>query len=192
LSTSIAFAAGMAVWCGFTMSCGGSVTSPASPHKVVGAWTDITERKQLETHLLRTQRLECVGRLASGIAHDLNNILASVFLASQLLREKANDQDYPKLLDVLDTNAKRGANIVKQLLIFGRGLEAVRAPMQLRNLVNDMANIIQETFPKNIVFQSEAPAQTWMVNGDATQLHQLLMNLCINAADAMPRAARSP
>jgi nitrogen-specific signal transduction histidine kinase len=153
---------------------------------VTGAWTDITERKSLETHLLRTQRLESVGRLASGIAHDLNNILAPMLMVPPLLREAIPDPELRKMLDLIETNAQRGSNIIKQLLTFGRGLEGERVPVQLRALVTDMSGIIRETFHKNIITRRETPLDTWLVSGDATQLHQVLMNLCVNARDAMP------
>jgi PAS domain S-box-containing protein len=156
------------------------------PSEVVGAWTDITERKELETHLLRTQRLESVGRLASGIAHDLNNILAPMLMVPPLLREAIQDPELRNMLDLVETNAQRGSNIIKQLLTFGRGLEGERVPVQLRTLVTDMSGIIHETFHKNITTRRETPPDTWLVNGDATQLHQVLMNLCVNARDAMP------
>jgi signal transduction histidine kinase/CheY-like chemotaxis protein len=156
------------------------------PCEVVGAWTDITKRKELETHLLRTQRLESVGRLASGIAHDLNNILAPMLMAPPLLREAIQDPELRNMLDMVETNAQRGSDIIKQLLTFGRGLEGERVPVQLRALVTDMSGIIRETFHKNITTRCETPPETWLVNGDATQLHQVLMNLCVNARDAMP------
>jgi nitrogen-specific signal transduction histidine kinase len=156
------------------------------PHEVVGAWTDITERKELETHLLRTQRLESVGRLASGIAHDLNNILSPMLMVPPLLREVVKDPVLRNMLDLVETNAQRGSNIIKQLLTFGRGLEGERVPVQLRALVSDMSGIIRETFHKNIITRRETPRDTWLVSGDATQLHQVLMNLCVNARDAMP------
>ena len=156
------------------------------PYEVVGAWTDITKRKELETHLLRTQRLESVGRLASGIAHDLNNILAPMLMVPPLLREAIQDPELRNMLDMVETNAQRGSDIIKQLLTFGRGLEGERMPVQLRTLVTDMSGIIRETFHKNITTRRETPPETWLVNGDATQLHQVLMNLCVNARDAMP------
>jgi len=156
------------------------------PYEVVGAWTDITERKELETHLLRTQRLESVGRLASGIAHDLNNILTPLLMAPPLLREAIQDPELRNMLDMVETNAQRGSDIIKQLLTFGRGLEGEHVPVQLRTLILDMSGIIRETFHKNITTRRETPPDTWLVNGDATQLHQVLMNLCVNASDAMP------
>jgi PAS domain S-box-containing protein len=156
------------------------------PHEVVSAWTDITERKELETHLLRTQRLESVGRLASGIAHDLNNILAPMLMVPPLLREVIQDPELRNMLDLVETNAQRGSNIIKQLLTFGRGMEGERVPVQLRALITDMSGIIRETFHKNIITRRETPPDIWLVSGDETQLHQVLMNLCVNARDAMP------
>lgn len=147
---------------------------------------DITERKNLESHLLRNQRLESVGRLASGVAHDLNNILAPVLLAPPLLREAISDPETRSLIDTIESSAKRGAEIIKQLLTFGRGLKGERIPIQLRTLVREMLKLIRETFPKDIVVRTQMTAEVPLVTGDATQLHQILMNLCVNARDAMP------
>ncbi len=147
---------------------------------------DITEKKKLQAQLLRTQRLESVGRLASGVAHDLNNILAPMLMVPPLLREALQDPESRSLVDLIETNAQRGSEIIKQLLTFGRGVDSERMPVQLRSLALDMAGIIRETFPKNITARRETPTETWLVKGDATQLHQILMNLCVNARDAMP------
>jgi PAS domain S-box-containing protein len=153
---------------------------------VVGMLMDITERKRLEAQLLRSQRLESVGRLASGIAHDLNNILAPMLLAPTLLREAVTGAAALRLVDTIEANAKRGADIIKQLLTFGRGMSGDRVPVQLKLLVLDMLKIVRETFPKDIQVRSRLPAAPWLVSGDPTQLHQVLMNLSINARDAMP------
>jgi PAS domain S-box-containing protein len=152
----------------------------------VGTITDVTEKKQLESRLLRSQRLESVGRLASGIAHDLNNILAPMLMSAPVLREAIQDPDLRQLVDTIESSAVRGAGVIRQLLTFGRGLEGERVPVQLKSLVQDMCSIIRETFPKNIIAARETPAGAWLVRGDATQLHQILMNLCVNARDAMP------
>ena len=152
----------------------------------VGTITDVSEKKQMETRLLRSQRLESVGRLASGIAHDLNNILAPMLMSAPVLREAISDPDIRQLVDTIEASAVRGAGVIKQLLTFGRGLEGERVPVQLKSLVLDMLNIVRETFPKNITAAKETPSNAWLVRGDATQLHQILMNLCVNARDAMP------
>ncbi len=151
---------------------------------------DVTERKQLEAQLLRAQRLESIGALASGIAHDLNNVLAPILMGAPLLRASASDPTSARLLQSIESSARRGADIVKQVLTFARGVEGQRAPLQARHLLYEMEKIAVETFPKNIRIESEAAADLLLVRGDATQLHQALMNLCINARDAMPEGGR--
>lgn len=151
---------------------------------------DITAQKQMEEQMLRSQRLESVGRLASGLAHDLNNILSPVMLAPPILREVITDPAVLTIVDSVENSARRGAGIIKQLLAFGRGSDAHRAPLMIRSLVNEMAKLIAETFPKNIICQTHVPPEVLLVNGDSTQLHQLLMNLCVNARDAMPAGGR--
>ena len=147
---------------------------------------DITEQKELELQLLRSQRLESVGRLAGGIAHDLNNILAPVLLAAPLLRAANPTPDAQELLDIVEKAARRGADIIRQLLTFSRGLKGERFPLQAGLLVREMFTLMRETFPKNITVHSQLPAAIPLVLGDATQLHQVLLNLCVNARDAMP------
>ena len=151
---------------------------------------EITERKHLEEQLLRTQRLESVGRLASGIAHDLNNILAPMLLGPPVLRETLTDPAALEILDAIETSAERGASVIKQLLTFGRGLEARREPIQLRSLTRDMMNIMAETFPRNIVTRLVMPPELDLIHGDETQIHQVLMNLCVNARDALPQGGQ--
>ena len=148
--------------------------------------TDITERKQLESQFLRAQRLESIGTLASGIAHDLNNVLAPILMTAQLLESQLKDERSQRLLPILISNAKRGANLVKQVLSFTRGVEGNRTLFQVKHLVLEIKQIIKETFPKNIELNVKVPQNLWTISGDATQLHQVLMNLCVNARDAMP------
>jgi signal transduction histidine kinase/ActR/RegA family two-component response regulator len=156
------------------------------PRSVAGVVVDITERKKLEAQLLRAQRLESVGRLAGGVAHDLNNILSPILIGASLLRPKIADANALSLLELIEASAKRGAGIIRQLLTFSRGATGEIAPVALQPLVADMRNLIRETFPRNITVRVEAPTDPLMVRGDATQLHQVLMNLCVNARDAMP------
>ncbi|MBD2411113.1 hybrid sensor histidine kinase/response regulator [Nostoc calcicola FACHB-389] len=148
--------------------------------------TDITQKKQLEAQFLRAQRLESIGTLASGIAHDLNNVLAPILMTAQLLEAQVHDERSRRLLPILIANAKRGANLVKQVLSFTRGLEGDRTILQLKHLIIEIQQIIKETFPKSIEVFTQIPQNLWTVCGDATQLHQVLMNLCVNARDAMP------
>jgi CheY-like chemotaxis protein len=130
--------------------------------------------------------LEGIGALAGGIAHDLNNILAPILMSASLLRETVKDPESRSMLATMAACAQRGADIIKQLLTFARGKPSARVPMPVRHLLNDMEKIIRETFPRNIQPRVDAPKDLWPVLGDATQIHQALMNLCVNARDAMP------
>jgi PAS domain S-box-containing protein len=151
---------------------------------------DITEHKKNEEQMFRVQRLESVGRLASGIAHDLNNILAPMLIGVPILREVAQEPSAIEILDAIESSAERGASIIKQLLTFGRGMETRRVPIQLKSIVREMIKIIEETFPKNITVSQSIEPDLQLVNGDTTQIHQVLMNLCVNARDAMPSGGR--
>ena len=148
--------------------------------------TDITEKKDLEARFLRAQSLESVGQLASGIAHDLNNILAPILMGTPLLRPEIKNPRILALIDVIESSAKRGAGIVRQILSFSRGLQGDMGPIASRPLLSEIANVIEETFPKSIKLNANFPDDLWVMHGDSTQLHQLLMNLCVNARDAMP------
>ncbi len=152
--------------------------------------TDITQKKQLESQFLRAQRLESIGTLSSGIAHDLNNVLAPILMTAQLLESQLHDERSKRLLPILINNAKRGANLVKQVLSFTRGMEGDRTLLQPKHLINEIKQVIEETFPKTIKLSEEIPQNLWMISGDATQLHQVLMNLCVNARDAMPKGGK--
>ncbi|MHC5724326.1 MAG: PAS domain-containing hybrid sensor histidine kinase/response regulator [Nostoc sp.] len=157
------------------------------PKSILTVDTDITEKKHLEAQLFRAQRLESIGTLASGIAHDLNNILTPILVGAQLLPLKFPDADERTrhLLEILEINARRGADLVKQVLSFARGVEGKRITLQIKHLILELAKILKETFPKSIEISTDVPQDLWMVSGDSTQLHQVLMNLCVNARDAM-------
>ncbi len=156
------------------------------PKSILIVNTDITEKKQLELQFLRTQRMESLGTLAGGIAHDLNNVLAPILMAVQLLQLKLLDQQSQEWLEILENNVKRGANLVKQVLSFARGCEGDRATLQIRHIIAEIKQIAKETFPKSIEIYTNVDSELWTVSGDATQLHQILLNLCVNARDAMP------
>ena len=156
-----------------------------APSSVLIINTDITERKKLETQLLRAQRLESIGTLASGVAHDLNNILAPILMGAAVLRGKMEERD-EIILTTMETCAQRGADIVKQVLTFARGAEGERIQIQGALLVKDVGKIASETFPKKITVRTSYSDPLWCVHGDPTQLHQVLLNLCVNARDAMP------
>jgi two-component system, cell cycle sensor histidine kinase and response regulator CckA len=153
---------------------------------VVAAARDITEKKQLEAKFLRAQRLESIGRLAGGIAHDLNNVLGPVLLSVQLLRAKMPDRETQDILDLLEGSARRGTAMIKQILTFARGIKGQRIAVHMRELINETVKIGRETFPRSIQIKAAVPSELWPIIGDGTQLHQVLMNLCLNACDAMP------
>ncbi|NEQ21523.1 MAG: response regulator, partial [Microcoleus sp. SIO2G3] len=158
------------------------------PLRMIGIHMDITEKKQLEAQFLRAQRLESLGTLASGIAHDLNNILTPILGVAQLLPLKLpnlNEQNQ-RLLQTLETSARRGAELIRQILSFARGVEGKRVSLQINHLLLEIEKIIQQTLPKSIDIHIDSPPNLWIISGDATQLHQILMNLCVNARDAMP------
>ena len=146
---------------------------------------DVTEKNALEQQFLRSQRLESLGTLASGIAHDLNNVLAPILLGLEILRKSVPSESGQKTVKTLQRSAERGRDIIKQVLTFGRGILGERGLLQLRHIVKDTISIMGETFPKSIEVKESIPRDTWTIRGDATQLSQLLMNLCVNARDAM-------
>jgi two-component system cell cycle sensor histidine kinase/response regulator CckA len=150
--------------------------------------TNITEKKEFERQFLRAQRLESIGTLAGGIAHDLNNILTPILMSAQLLRLKNpnTDERSQQMFSTIETNAKRGAALVKQVLQFARGVEGQPRTVQLSHLFSEIRQIVRETFPKSIELYMDIDRNLWSVFGDATHLHQMLMNLVVNARDAMP------
>ncbi|MGA4580026.1 PAS domain S-box protein [Limisphaera sp. VF-2] len=161
--------------------------SDGFPRAILIVSTDITEKKQLETHLLRSQRLESIGTLASGLAHDLNNVLSPILMAVQYLKDEVRSEAARTCLQTLETCAQRGAGIIRQVLTFARGVEGTRVLLQLKHLVREVERIITETFPRSIQVQVRMTRQPWLVRGDPTQLQQVLLNLCVNARDAMPQ-----
>ncbi|HEY9604290.1 MAG TPA: response regulator [Allocoleopsis sp.] len=156
------------------------------PKSILVVNTDITEKKLLEAQFLRAQRMESIGTLAGGIAHDLNNVLAPILMTAQLLEMQLQDEQSQRLLSIIVKNAKRGAALVKQVLSFARGLEAKCTLLQVEHLIVEIEQIVKETFPKSIEIRTTISPSLGTVSGDATQLHQVLMNLCVNARDAMP------
>lgn len=148
--------------------------------------TDVTERKRIQASLLRSQRLESLGTLASGIAHDLNNILSPLSISIFLLRSKVTDPSGQETLDTMEEVVERGSQLVKQVLSFSRGAEGKRVPLNPKQVVREVIGILKETFPKSINVQFRESEQVSAVLGNLTQLHQVMMNLCVNARDAMP------
>jgi two-component system cell cycle sensor histidine kinase/response regulator CckA len=152
----------------------------------MGTVKDITEKKILESQLLRAQRMESIGTLASGIVHDINNVLTPIMLSQELLREKLTDAESHKYLDAIERSTQRGASLMKQVMSYARGVEGERDALQVSQLVLEIRHIAGETFPRNIEIRTDISKDIWGIIGDATQLHQVLMNLCVNARDAMP------
>ncbi|MBD2579342.1 PAS domain S-box protein [Oscillatoria sp. FACHB-1406] len=151
--------------------------------------TDITEQKRLEAQFYRAQRLESLGTLASGIAHDLNNVLTPVVAISQVLRLRLPDLDSRSLemLKVLEESAKRGAKTLEQILTFTRGRGEERGPVSIAPVLQEVVNLIQPMLPKSIsIRQTILNPMLWWVSANSTHLQQVFMNLCVNARDAMP------
>jgi len=152
---------------------------------VIGIARDITERKGLEEQVRRMQRLDGLGALAGGIAHDLNNVLSPILTAAQLLKESSKDTGTTGIVDIVERSARRGRDIVKQVLTFARGQANEMTELQLRYIIQEVASILSRTLPKSIEVSSIVPRDLRPVNGNATQMQQVLMNLCVNARDAM-------
>lgn len=158
-------------------------------NEVIGAvvaFSDLTEKKSLEARFLRAQRLESIGQLAGGIAHDLNNILAPIMMCTPLLRAEIKSESGLSTLNTIEFCARRGADIVKQVLTFAKGIGDKKTLLQPRYLLGEVAKFIRETFPKSIILAIDPSPEVWLIPGDATQLHQVFLNLAVNARDAMP------
>ncbi|MEW6491591.1 MAG: PAS domain-containing protein [Cyanobacteriota bacterium] len=156
------------------------------PKSILIVNTDITEKKNLETQFLRAQRLESIGTLAGGIAHDLNNVFSPILIAVQLLALKRDEAQAEQCLKIIQSNAKRGADLVKQVVSFAQGIKGDRTQVQLRHLIKEFKQIADNTFPKSIKVRTVIPKDLWTVWGNSTQLYQVMMNLCVNARDALP------
>ena len=152
---------------------------------MVAVVRDITEKKSLQEQFLRAQRLESLGMLATGIAHDLNNILAPILMGAPLLRTRATHPSDLRVLNTVEASAGRGAALVRQILSFAQGAGGDKVLIQPKHLLRDLAGLIEQTFPKNITLEEQIPGDLWTVQGNPTQLHQVVLNLCVNARDAM-------
>lgn len=159
-------------------------------YRFVGVAEDITARKEMEAQFYRAQRIDAIGMLASGIAHDMNNILAPIMMSAPLLRLGLSSDQTEKTLATIETSAQRGAELVRQLLTFGRGVEGERRVVNAGEVIREVAKMAQQTFPKNITVVVDVPRSIWPLMGDTTQLHQVLLNLSVNARDAMPEGGR--
>jgi len=157
-----------------------------NPKSILAINNDVTERKKIEAQYLRAQRMDSVGTLAGGIAHDLNNVLSPIMMSIDLLKMQETNPRSLEILSAIESSAKRGADMVRQVLTFARGVEGRRQPVRVENLLREVEKIAGDTFPKSITVRSSYPSDLGMVRGDPTQLHQVLLNLCVNARDALP------
>ncbi len=166
------------------------------PAKILVINTDTTNARQFERQFLRAQRLESIGTLASGIAHDLNNILSPILMASGLLHKALeSDPEALRMLKIIEHSAERGSSVVKQVLTFARGAEGQRVAVQAKHLLGELVKIIGQTFPRSIDIKTHVPTDLWPIAGDPTQLHQVFLNLCVNARDAImavPTSQKGP
>ncbi len=162
-----------------------------NPRSVLVINTDVTERKRLESHFLRAQRMESIGTLVGGIAHDLGNLLVPILLGVKVLSQRhLGDEKTMRTLDMIRRSAQRGSDMVKQVLAFARGVEGERVQLNLEHIIREVERITDETFPAGIAVDVQVADDLPMVMGDSTQLQQVVMNLCVNARDAMPTGGK--
>jgi PAS domain S-box-containing protein len=148
--------------------------------------TDITEHKQLEEQFLRAQRLESLGVLVSGIAHDLNNTLVPITIGVEILQGEPLSENARAMVHTMGSSARRSAEMIRHMLVFARGGETGKQHCQPDRLVNEMGKVISDTFPKSIQCRVNIATDLYPIHCVPTQMHQVLMNLCVNARDAMP------
>ncbi len=147
---------------------------------------DVTEDRLLETQSLQAQRLESIGTLAGGIAHDLNNVLGPILIGAEMIKRRTDDEWINKKLSSIEKSARRGADIVRQVLDFARGAEGELIVMQIRHLLKESVTLAERTFVKAVEIKSEIPDELPMLTGDPMQIKQMMINLMVNAKDAMP------
>jgi PAS domain S-box-containing protein len=147
---------------------------------------DVTDKRETEAQLLRAQRMECLGILAGGIAHDLNNILSPVLMGSELLKSYCQDPEALGIIETIQASSQRGSDLVKHILSFARGVKGEAGRLNVKPLIQEIVKLLRDTLPKNIQFQTHLAQDLRPVVCNPTELHQVIMNLCVNARDAMP------
>ncbi len=156
------------------------------PKSILHLISDITEQKQLESQLLRAQRMEGIGTLAGGIAHDLNNILSPILMAANCLQQSLTRPADLRMVDVIENSTRHGANLVRQVLAFARGSDAEQCELLPHIAIRDVAELLRETVPASIEIDATHPKKLWAIMANPTQFSQVLLNLGTNARDAMP------
>ena len=156
------------------------------PESVLSISTDVTEQREIRTQLLRVQRTETIGAMAGGIAHDLRNVFAPIMMASQLLGENPSESERQSLLNLLTGCAKRGSEMVSRILEFARGTGGLKQPLQIQPVFAELERLLANTLPRSITVKIKVEPELPAITANATQLNQVLMNLCVNARDAMP------
>jgi PAS domain S-box-containing protein len=148
--------------------------------------TDVTDTRKLENDLLRSERMDSIGMLAGGVAHDLNNVLTPILMGAELLRSHPNSPNRARILETIERSGRHGAALVQQLLAFARGGDGEQADVNVGSLVEDVEVLLGQTLPPNIRLTVACHPGVEPIHADATQVKQMLLNLCINARDAMP------
>lgn len=153
--------------------------------RVVGTMREFTEQKHLQEELFKTQRLESIGNLASGIAHDLNNVLSPILMSVDVLKSRVKDPELKGTLAALESSAKRGAGLIRQILGLGKGASGAKVSISPAKVVDDVRKIVQETFPRDVELVWDVEGDVWNVMGDEVHLQQIVMNFLVNARDAV-------
>jgi len=170
------------------VDCSWSLVNDAQgrPQSILCIEADATTRRQLELDLQRSQRIEGLGMLAGGIAHDLNNILSPMLIGVRMLRPLAKTQDDMAVLDTLESCAAHGADLVQQIVLFARGSEGQRSEIRLGELLMELKSFLKTAYQRSLTFEVGWDAEISPVFADPTQIKQVVLNLCVNARDAMP------
>jgi PAS domain S-box-containing protein len=156
-----------------------------NPQSILVINEDAAESRLLEEERLRAQRQECIGNLAGGIAHDLNNILQPISIALDMFRGRLADNESQEVLGMLDSNVRRATELVRQILTFTSGVRSERQSVEIHSLFGEVANFVRQAFPKAIQLHVSVEDKLPPILGDQTQMEQVVLNLCVNARDAM-------
>lgn len=154
--------------------------------QIRGYLFDNTEHKKLEAQLLQSQKMEAIGTLAGGIAHDFNNVMGIILGALDMIKQKGENKDALRFVEMGKKAVERGAGVAKQLLLFSRSEKGDFKLISLHHIVNEVLNILRHSFPKSIELEMKSTMKNGIISGDSGQIHQALLNLCVNARDAMP------